>query len=238
MTKASQVRFFDNTFWMLTGIVVLCAAYRFLPYVLDEGSALYTFAWGCTPMFAMLLFSGAYFRSRWAALLVPLSAMMCTDLVLHATGLAPVGWRGRMVVYATLAWCIVVGFWVGRRLSARRIGAGVAANAGVFFLVTNFRAWLASPAVALPPDLQRLSLAELVLAVFSNPYRFDVTGYPKTLDGLLQCYVMALPFLRNQLIGDAVFAAVLFGGYALVQRWVSAWCPPQMQPAMAGDDRQ
>lgn len=34
--------------------------------------------------------------------------------------------------------------------------------------------------------------------------------YPKTLAGLIDCYVMALPFYRNQLISDVLSAAMFF----------------------------
>jgi hypothetical protein len=40
--------------------------------------------------------------------------------------------------------------------------------------------------------------------------------YPKSWQGLIACYTMALPFLRNQLIGDAVWFAVI----AVSQRYV------------------
>lgn len=35
--------------------------------------------------------------------------------------------------------------------------------------------------------------------------------YLKTFDGLLSCYYMALPFLRNGLIGDLVWSSCIFG---------------------------
>ncbi len=38
--------------------------------------------------------------------------------------------------------------------------------------------------------------------------------YPKTVQGLVQCFVMALPFLKNSLAGDLFYSAVLFGGFA------------------------
>jgi len=38
--------------------------------------------------------------------------------------------------------------------------------------------------------------------------------YPKTWAGFLECYVMALPFFRNSITGDLVYAFALFGGYA------------------------
>ncbi len=42
--------------------------------------------------------------------------------------------------------------------------------------------------------------------------------YNRTFSGLLQCYYNALPFFRNTLLGDMVYAGLLFGTYALVVR--------------------
>jgi hypothetical protein len=43
--------------------------------------------------------------------------------------------------------------------------------------------------------------------------------YPRTLAGLAECYVAALPFFRNTLASDVVYTAALFGGYALLARF-------------------
>ncbi len=43
--------------------------------------------------------------------------------------------------------------------------------------------------------------------------------YPITAQGLANCYINALPFFRNTLLGDLIFSAVLFGAYALVYRY-------------------
>ncbi len=42
--------------------------------------------------------------------------------------------------------------------------------------------------------------------------------YPNTLAGLVECYVKGLPFLTNTLAGDACYAAVIFGLFALISR--------------------
>ena len=42
---------------------------------------------------------------------------------------------------------------------------------------------------------------------------------PLTLAGLVQCYIAALPFLKYTVPGDLFWAAVLFGGAWLVQRY-------------------
>lgn len=40
--------------------------------------------------------------------------------------------------------------------------------------------------------------------------------YPKTLEGLVECYTLAIPFFRNSLIGDFVYSGILYYGYQIV----------------------
>lgn len=46
--------------------------------------------------------------------------------------------------------------------------------------------------------------------------------YPATLAGLMDCYYMALPFLRNTLVGDLVYTGALFGLYAVARQTLLA----------------
>ena len=46
---------------------------------------------------------------------------------------------------------------------------------------------------------------------------------PKTAAGLWQCYVAALPFFRNWLIGMAVFLPILFSPLAVARREATDW---------------
>jgi len=39
--------------------------------------------------------------------------------------------------------------------------------------------------------------------------------YPRNLAGLVECYVMALPFLRNTLTGDLLYTALFFSIFLL-----------------------
>jgi hypothetical protein len=76
--------------------------------------------------------------------------------------------------------------------------AGVSIGASlVFFLISNFGVWFTAD-------------------------QYPVAMYPKTLDGLMACYTMGLPFLRNTLVGDLLFAEVFFGLYAWAQSRVPA----------------
>jgi hypothetical protein len=43
-------------------------------------------------------------------------------------------------------------------------------------------------------------------------------NYPLTAEGLMQCYIMAIPFFGNTLSGDLFYSACLFGAYAMGAR--------------------
>ena len=47
-------------------------------------------------------------------------------------------------------------------------------------------------------------------------WAFD-TLYPKTIGGLMDCYVMAIPFFGNTLLSSLFYSAVLFGGLAFAE---------------------
>jgi len=41
--------------------------------------------------------------------------------------------------------------------------------------------------------------------------------YPKTLSGLMQSYVMGIPFFKNTVLGDLIYTGIFFSCYELVQ---------------------
>ena len=41
-------------------------------------------------------------------------------------------------------------------------------------------------------------------------------GYPKTMNGLLECYTLAIPFFRNSLIGDFFYAGVMYYAFQFI----------------------
>ncbi len=97
-------------------------------------------------------------------------------------------YRHMEVVYGSFLLVVCLGFWLQRKRSVLRIGAAALASSFVFFVVTNFGVWA-----------------------------FE-SLYPKTAAGLLACYVAAIPFFQNTLAGDALYTAVLFGGFALAEK--------------------
>jgi hypothetical protein len=39
--------------------------------------------------------------------------------------------------------------------------------------------------------------------------------YPKTVSGLLNCYIMAIPFFRNAVVGDLFYIGFIFTAYEM-----------------------
>lgn len=61
-----------------------------------------------------------------------------------------------------------------------------------------------------------LPLASLLFFLISN-FGVWLAWYPHTSDGFIKCYLLALPFYRNTLLGDVVFGY----GYLLVKSLVN-----------------
>jgi hypothetical protein len=62
--------------------------------------------------------------------------------------------------------------------------------------------------------------SEIVFWVWTNFGYWLVTSlYPKTLSGLLVCYLTALPFLRNAFIGDCIWFCVIFIGFSFAEKY-------------------
>jgi hypothetical protein len=169
---------------VLAVIVVLAALARLAPHPSNV-----------TPIAAMALFGGACFTDRRLAYLLPLAAMLLSDLVLGTTryGIL-VLLASQPAVYACFMATTALGQLIRDRRSVWQIGAATLGGSVLFFVVTNFAVWATAT--------EHL--------------------YPQTGSGLMACYAAGIPYFRNSLLGDAAFTTILFGGLALLEnRW--AW---------------
>src|SRR5713101_6110920 len=89
------------------------------------------------------------------------------------------------IIYASFLVSVAIGLWLRDRRTVARISLATLLGAIQFFLVSNFAVW-----------------------------QF-MKSYPHNPSGLLSCYVGAIPLFWNTLAGDAFYAALLFGAYAL-----------------------
>ena len=88
-------------------------------------------------------------------------------------------------VYAAFAISILLGQFVQGDKRYFKLGTFCVIGSLQFFIITNFGVWM------------------------------EGLLYPKTVAGLMQCYAMALPFLRNTLMGDLAWS---FGLFILIEK--------------------
>ena len=170
---------------LLTALIFVAALSRVIPHPPNF-----------SPIEAVALFGGAYFAKRQWALVVPLVAMFASDLVLGLVN-GGIYWSyfasaGYLLVYACIALSTVLGFGLRGKVSGGRVLAYSLAGSVLFFVVTNFGAWLGSPA------------------------------YPQTAAGLLAAYVAGIPFFQWTVLGTLFYAALLFGGFELLRKRMPA----------------
>ena len=143
-----------------------------------------------TPMAAIALFAGFIFIKRYMAVIAVVSTMILCDY--FAFGSLSVSWFGSksmFVVYIALLFPIVFKNFLQRKLGVLRIFGAALASSSVFFLATNFAVWAFSPM------------------------------YEKTLEGLVLCYTMAIPFFQNTVAGDLIWSGAIFGTYFALRNY-------------------
>lgn len=85
-------------------------------------------------------------------------------------------------VYGSFLLVGLIGLWLKKHKTLPNVIGGSLSGSIIFFLMTNFAVW-----------------------VVPNSF------YPHTLQGLLNCYTMGLPFFRNTILGDLFYVGVMFG---------------------------
>jgi len=108
------------------------------------------------------------------------------------------GWKMMAVVYGALALPAVIGMFARKARVAYVAIGGALAASLIFYATTNFAVWALS------------------------------TLYTPDFNGLLECYVAALPFLKYTIAGDLFWSVALFGGAALLR-----WCTERSDTALA-----
>lgn len=90
-------------------------------------------------------------------------------------------------VYGSFALIALFGQKLKNNPSFFRLGAVSITSSLLFFIITNFGVWL-------------------------DPHFF----YPKTIEGLIACYVAAIPFFKNTLAGDLTYTFTFFYLYRVL----------------------
>jgi len=117
---------------------------------------------------------------------IPVLALAATDVALNRFVYGYPFTADLPLTWAWYAGIVLMGGWLKENDRPLRVASAALATSVSFFLVSNFAVW----------------------AVWNM--------YPKNAGGLLESYLMALPFFRNTVASDLLFSALLFGLPALV----------------------
>lgn len=90
-------------------------------------------------------------------------------------------------VYGSFLLCVILGFWLKKHKKWYTVLGSSFLAAFIFFFLTNFAVWIFTP------------------------------WYTKTFFGLIQCYLMAIPFFKNTLLGNLFYTTVFFGSYEMIE---------------------
>ena len=117
---------------------------------------------------------------------LPLTLFAATDIYLTLFHYHYSFTADHYVSWAWYAAILLLGTLLRRNAGPLQVLGASLATAFSFFLVSNFAVWTVWP------------------------------DYPKTVAGLMECYTLALPFFRRELVSDVLFSALFFGVPALV----------------------
>ncbi len=127
-----------------------------------------------TPIAAIALFGGTYFTKKYLAFVIPIAAMFLSDLIL--------GFHANMIaVYSSFAIIVLLGFLLRGRVKPISLFTASISSSIIFFLITNFSAWLTSPI------------------------------YPQNFLGLMESYTAGLAFFHNGTYGISFFLNNVLG---------------------------
>ncbi|KYP14383.1 DUF6580 family putative transport protein [Flavihumibacter sp. CACIAM 22H1] len=173
------------SFGFLLVIIAVTALLR-IP-IQATGSSLANF----TPVGAMALFAGSYFKPWWKAYLFPLLILLIGDLLINTLvyegkyGIMYKGWYWMYCIFIAIT--LIGQQFLEKRSATRIVSAGIGASL-LFWMVADFIVWAGGGT-----DLRTMQ------------------PLSRNLDGLLQCYWQGFPFALNFMAGTLVYTSLLFG---------------------------
>lgn len=142
-----------------------------------------------TPIIAIAMFGAAYLSKRIWIFLIPLLAFWMSDVVLNNTVYAAyyegftLGHKGLISTFIALAVIVALSIPLLRKVNLKSVLGTGIIGSILFFLISNFAVWAGG------------------------------MMYPMNFQGLIACYIAAVPFFLNTLLGTIVYGGLMFGIY-------------------------
>ena len=138
-----------------------------------------------TPIIAVAILSGYFFKNLYFSFLVLIASMVIADFF--------IGFYDNMfVVYLSLMLITFTFYRAGSKLNYKSLFLFSLFGSLIFFVITNFGVW---------------ALGNL---------------YEKNLKGLIDCYILAIPFFGNTFLSTLIFAYPSIFIYKSLPAWSSS----------------
>tara|TARA_B100000475_G_scaffold197913_1_gene177665 strand:- start:110 stop:832 length:723 start_codon:yes stop_codon:yes gene_type:complete len=162
------------------GLILILTLSRIIPH-----------PWNFTPVIAVAIMSGYFFKNIYFSFSILLISMFVADLFL--------GFYENMIfVYISLLLISFIFYKISKRINFKNLFIYGFAGSVIFFVISNFGVWaLGSPGVSNLP-------------------------YDKTLSGLIECYVFAIPFFPNTFLSTLIFSYPAIYIYKSLPSWSSS----------------
>ena len=133
-----------------------------------------------TPIIAVAIMSGYFFKNINLSYIVLLISMLLVDVFF--------GFYKHMIfVYSSLFLITFIFFKISNKINAKNLFIFGFLGSIIFFLVTNFGVW----ASGVPSPITNLP-------------------YEKNINGLISCYILAIPFFTKTLVSTIFFSYVAY----------------------------
>ena len=128
-----------------------------------------------TPIIAVAIISGYFFKNFNLSVLILLAAMLISDLFIGF-------YKNIIFVYLSLIFITFIFHKISSNISFKNLFIYGFAGSLIFFVISNFGVW-----------------------VLGSPGAQDI-AYEKSLNGLIQCYILAIPFFGNTFLSTLIFS--------------------------------
>jgi hypothetical protein len=147
-----------------------------------------------SPIGTMALFGGAYFTKKHWAFIIPMVSLWLSNLVLNNvfyTKWYPTFSFGfETTVFISFALVVGIGMIFLKKVNVVNLLTANVIGTLGFFFASNFFVWMGGKI------------------------------YTQDFSGLMTCFTMGLPFLKNTLLSNLAFSAIMFGAFEYAQREV------------------
>jgi len=144
-----------------------------------------------TPIIAVAIMSGVFFKNIYLSLGILLISMLLAD--------AFIGFYSNILfVYLSLFLITFIFYKISKKINFKNLLIYSFGSSIIFFIISNFGVW-----------------------ALGNPAVNDIP-YEKSLEGLIQCYVLAIPFFANTFLSTVIFTYPAIYIYKSLPAWTSS----------------